>query len=247
MVEAYVAHVGPIVTHAEAKAAGLKRYFHGRPCRSGHLSERYTSNQQCVACVDAYSVKWKAENNARFYAYSAEYRHSNKERETARSLAWRAANRERFDANATAWQARNRESINARNDVWRRANFKAYTAARHIREELRKDIIKALKDAWRKRNPERLRTYVHNRRARLKASGGSHTPEQIKAMAGLQRHKCPNCKTSIKNGYEVDHIVPISKGGSSDISNIQLLCKRCNRRKHTKDPIVWAMEHGRLL
>jgi hypothetical protein len=41
--------------------------------------------------------------------------------------------------------------------------------------------------------------------------------------------KCKCC-----GGYEnleYDHIIPYSCGGSSDVSNIQLLCQKCNRSK----------------
>lgn len=40
---------------------------------------------------------------------------------------------------------------------------------------------------------------------------------------------CKCCGSSIN--LEYDHISPFSCGGSSDISNIQLLCQKCNRSK----------------
>lgn len=36
---------------ARAKAAGLTRYFTGRPCKHGHLAERLTSCAKCADCL----------------------------------------------------------------------------------------------------------------------------------------------------------------------------------------------------
>ena len=38
-----------IITRKEAKEQGLKKYFTGKPCPRGHISERYMSGR-CVAC-----------------------------------------------------------------------------------------------------------------------------------------------------------------------------------------------------
>ena len=32
---------------------------------------------------------------------------------------------------------------------------------------------------------------------------------------------------------EIDHVTPLSRGGTDDFSNLQLLCKACNRLKGT--------------
>ena len=40
---------------------------------------------------------------------------------------------------------------------------------------------------------------------------------------------CSICKTT--KDLTVDHIVPLSAGGSTVISNLQVLCRKCNSRK----------------
>jgi hypothetical protein len=40
-----------IISCNEAKARGLKRYFTGEPCPSGHIAERYCCGGTCVVCT----------------------------------------------------------------------------------------------------------------------------------------------------------------------------------------------------
>ena len=40
-----------IISLAEARAIGYKRYFTGKPCKRGHVSERYTNSKHCIQCL----------------------------------------------------------------------------------------------------------------------------------------------------------------------------------------------------
>lgn len=43
------------------------------------------------------------------------------------------------------------------------------------------------------------------------------------------KYKCNHCGAVDK--LEVDHIIPLSKGGRHDEDNMQILCKTCNLKK----------------
>jgi len=58
-------------------------------------------------------------------------------------------------------------------------------------------------------------------------------PDPVRAEVLLRDSaRCRRCRTTIN--LEVDHIVPLSKGGKTEEANLQTLCRRCNRRKWKK-------------
>ena len=53
-----------------------------------------------------------------------------------------------------------------------------------------------------------------------------------RALYGKQEGRCTGCKVHFElRNLEVDHVIPRVKGGPNHISNYQLLCGSCNRKK----------------
>lgn len=68
--------------------------------------------------------------------------------------------------------------------------------------------------------------------------------ENVRTISGKTRldvferddYRCQMCGRTVDDGIKlhIDHIVPFSKGGSSDMDNLQVLCHECNLAKHDR-------------
>lgn len=51
-------------------------------------------------------------------------------------------------------------------------------------------------------------------------------------VAARQKWKCANCKNTLTEFFEIDHILAIALGGDEDtLTNLQALCSDCHRHK----------------
>ena len=70
---------------------------------------------------------------------------------------------------------------------------------------------------------------------RLRNAEGSHTFGEWELLKKQYGYTCPSCgKSEPDIKLTIDHIIPLSKGGSNFIENIQPLCLKCNMRKSAK-------------
>lgn len=62
------------------------------------------------------------------------------------------------------------------------------------------------------------------------------------AVYARDDYTCQYCGERGKK-LECDHVIPLSRGGSNDMSNLKTACFRCNRSKRDKTLEEWKAQH----
>lgn len=130
------------------------------------------------------------------------------------------------------WRNNNREQFRetARSDYWRNHSARLESARR-----------------WAKQNPLKRKLTESRRRLRKIGNGGYHTIDDIVMILDEQGWKCVCGEPLDLTNSTVDHVVPVSKGGSNDPDNIQMLCGPCNSQKNHFDLELWLERNGYFL
>ena len=243
------------ISRAQARANGLTKYFTGKPCKNHHIVERRVANGTCDLCYRNSERIYRDKNRDKFRAKwrraSAKQTIVRPDAVRAKQTKWLAANKDKKKSQIKRWKAANPERLRIQ-EARQRLKYpeKFRTKNRRYKTENAErlaPINRARVRQWQKDNPEGVLKNIHARRARKKSASGSHTADQIIELLHRQNHRCAGCGISIKQKRHLDHVMPLSRGGSNSIENLQWLCQPCNNKKHAKDPIEWAQENGRLL
>ena len=91
---------------------------------------------------------------------------------------------------------------------------------------------KEIKDIIFKLNQKRGSFYLDNDiwQSICRVERGKVTNRMRFAIYERDHYRCRNCGRKT-NDLEIDHIIPIAKGGKTTFENLQTLCHRCNVRK----------------
>lgn len=134
--------------------------------------------------------------------------------QTCRDKNTARINPERNRAKVRAWLAipGNKESASQRINAWHRAHPESST--------------------WRKKHPDLHRQSRRNAKARRKNALGYSTAEQVAARVAMWGGKCWMCGESWE---QIDHVIPLSRGGTNWPANLRPACAECNNRKNGND------------
>jgi 5-methylcytosine-specific restriction endonuclease McrA len=147
----------------------------------------------------------------------------------------------RLCANAT------RDHDLQRKKKWNKENTARHTLMSSIWRTKNREASRNYARDWRKKNKEMAAAHGRRKRAKKLAAEGNHTPNDIFRIAHAQRNRCAYCRKTIRSNYHIDHINPLSAGGSNFANNLQLLCAPCNMKKSSKHPLDFARSLGLLI
>lgn len=105
--------------------------------------------------------------------------------------------------------------------------------------EKNKTVVLERNRKWIKNNREKMRSYNNKRRALKRGSTGEYSDADVYKKRVEQRDLCYWCHEALNNKYHIDHVVPLSRGGSNSPENIVISCPKCNLKKGSKLPNEW--------
>lgn len=158
----------------------------------------------------------------------------------------------------TAWRKRNMDRVREQGRAWSAAHPGYYRDLYHRdverqRERGRKKyaenresyLARCAEYRQKPESKEKLRATYHRHRARKKAAEiVAVTAADFTRIRERQKGKCYWCRKRINGLGEMDHVIPLAKGGDHSPGNLVLACVKCNRSKNARMPSDWA---GRLL
>lgn len=218
-----------------------------RECKNKDKRENYKKNKNKIY---EQNKVWVNNNPEKVREIKKRYRDKNKEVLNERSRERYRNNPDKYKEIKRKSYYKNHDSVLKYQENYRKENAeKIKDRQKNYYRKNKEDVLRYHKEfrkkyperhkehvrRWNEKNPEKRKIYTMNRIARLKHSEGSFTSEEWEKLKDNCNYSCLCCgKKEPEIKLSIDHVIPISKGGGNNISNIQPLCLPCNQTKGVK-------------
>lgn len=200
------------VAHVEqVRTTKAARYAADRDRIRSHQAVYRRHNRATIAKTNA---RYRASHVGQIRSCGKAYRSSHIDKARAYNRAYRAANLDRLRAYSRDYAASNAVANRQRVRVWQEQNPDQYRAAHSASLAKRRACQKGVQVSDRKAYAAFVRW--------------------SRAAASIPCYWCGN--STKPKGRNLDHVIPIARGGSDSVGNLCVSCPECNRRKGSKLP-----------
>lgn len=203
-----------------------------KPRLSFYKHKRYRDGlgSQCKDCIRQYY----SENRDRINKRNRDRWPIVRDRILTYQRAWEAKNPDKLMAIRKRFKENNPEALRLHKKRYRDRHSQELSARQKQRRRDHPGRFKDTQRRYRKNHPENGRENARRRAARkANAPGGHFTDAEFKGLCRFYGSICLKCRRD-DLPLTADHVVPLSRGGSDEIANIQPLCHPCNSGKCDK-------------
>ncbi len=123
--------------------------------------------------------------------------------------------------------------------AWQEAHPEEYKESQKRSKAKNPKRVQAVHKIWCKKNPDKIRLYnqkAKHRRRMLLENQPDVDMIKWKETLVLFDYKCLYCRSEART---LDHVIPVTRGGTNHHTNCVPACKRCNSSKGNKDLGHW--------
>ncbi len=170
--------------------------------------------------------------------YADGYKTKCKECVQAYNRAYYQTNREKIKNAVSQARKENPELDKLRKKIYHQKNAEKVRAKVQLWKKQNPEKVAKNNKIFRKRHPERIANNAARRRKKIAQNGIFQILN--KELKAIYASKCFYCGAT--ESIEMDHVIPISRGGRHSIGNLVPACKTCNLSKRDKLLIEWKAE-----
>ena len=173
--------------------------------------------------------KWFEGNEIKRKECANKYYHKNKKK----SKEYREINKEKISKKRKKHYNDNKEKIKKQ----REKNKESLSKKSREYYKKNKEKVKENNKKWIKENRDHKSMLTHLRREKEKKTKGFSDKIESFKIRMEEIGECVFCGS--KENITIDHLIPISKGGSNEINNLFPACRSCNSSKNASDWLEW--------